>query len=105
AAAAQGGNTGGGGGRRGGGGRGGFGGGRGGFGGESSESRYNLTFSVRVENLLNNTNEGNPVGNLSSPRFGQSISTAGGFGFGPGGGGGNAAAGNRRIIGQVRFSF
>ncbi|MBA3320648.1 MAG: hypothetical protein H0T45_04270, partial [Pyrinomonadaceae bacterium] len=111
AAVAQDGSAGGG-GRRGGGGRGGGfgggGGGRGGFGGEGSEGRYNLTFTVRFENLLNNTNEAPPVGNLSSPFFGQSISTAGGFGFGPGGGGGgggNTSAGNRRVIGQIRFSF
>jgi hypothetical protein len=42
------------------------------------------------------------VGNLSSPFFGQSLSTAGGFGRG---GGGNQAAGNRRIELQARFSF
>ena len=100
---------GGGGGRRGGGGGGGFGRGGGGGGGggrggnASSDSRYNLTFSVQVQNLLNTTNKGTPVGNLSSPLFGESLSTAGGFGGG--GGGGNPAAGNRRIIGQVRFSF
>lgn len=95
----------GGGGRRGGGGGGGFGGGGGGRGGggASSDSRFNLTFSVQVQNLLNTTNEGTPVGNLSSPLFGESLSTAGGFGGG--GGGGNPAAGNRRIIGQIRFSF
>jgi Carboxypeptidase regulatory-like domain len=96
---------GGGGGRRGGGGFGGGGGrgGRGGGGGASSDSRYNLTFSLQVQNLLNNTNEGQPVGNLSSQLFGESLSTAGGFGGG--GGGGNPAAGNRRITAQVRFSF
>jgi hypothetical protein len=93
----------------GGGGFGGFGGGGGGRGGpggfgESSNSRYSLNFSVRVENLLNNVNEGTPVGNLSSSLFGQSLSTASGFGGGPGGGG-NQAAGNRRIVGQIRFSF
>jgi hypothetical protein len=60
---------------------------------------------VQFQNLLNKTNEGTPVGNLSSPLFGESLSTAGGFGGGGGGGGGNPAAGNRRIIGQVRFSF
>lgn len=95
-----------GGGRRGGGGGGGGGGfGRGGGrgGNASSDSRYNLTFSINVQNLLNTTNKGIPVGNLSSPLFGESLSTAGGFGGG--GGGGNPAAGNRRIIGQVRFSF
>ncbi len=99
------GGAGGGGGRRGGGG-GGFGrGGGGGRGGDSSSdgSRYSLTFSVQFQNLLNKTNEGTPVGNLSSPLFGESLSTAGGFGGG--GGGGNPAAGNRRIIGQVRFNF
>ena len=103
---AGGGRVGGGGGRRGGGGGGGFGGGgRGGRGGgaASSDSRYNLTFSIQVQNLLNKTNKGTPVGNLSSPLFGESLTTAGGFGGG--GGGGNPAAGNRRVVGQVRFSF
>ncbi len=105
-----GGGGGGGGGRRGGGGGGGRrgGGGRGGRGGgdEGADSRYryNLNFSVNVQNLLNNTNEGVPVGNLSSPLFGQSIGTAGGFGRG-GGGGGGQAAGNRRVELQLRFSF
>ena len=33
---------------------------------------------------------------------GESMSTAGGFGFGPGG---SAAAGNRRIQVQIRFGF
>jgi hypothetical protein len=94
-----------GGGRGGGGRRGGGFGGRGGFGGEggaSSDSRYNLTFSVQVQNLLNTNNEGPPVGNLSSQLFGESLSTAGGFGRG---GAGNPAAGNRRVVGSVRFSF
>jgi len=99
----------GGGGRQGGGGggRGGRGGGGGRFGGDaaSSDSRYNLTLSVQMQNIFNNTNEATPVGNLSSSLFGQSLSTAGGFGGGGGGGGGNPAAGNRRIIGQIRFSF
>ena len=45
--------------------------------------------------------DGVPVGNLSSPSFGQSLSTAGGFG----GGGGNVAAGNRRVQASVRFTF
>jgi len=43
-----------------------------------------------------------PIGTLSSPRFGESTPTAGSFGFGPGG---SAAAGNRRIQLQARFSF
>ena len=82
----------------GGGGGGGFGGG--GFGGGNS-GRYNLTFSVNFNNILNHTNLSNPVGNLGSLLFGQSTSTTGGFG---GFGGGNAAY-NRRIDAQLRFSF
>jgi hypothetical protein len=85
----------GGGGERGGGGGSFFGGG--GAGGELK--RYSLTFSLFFINMLNHTNRANPVGNLSSPNFGQSLATAGGFG------GGNAASGNRRIQASVRFSF
>jgi hypothetical protein len=70
--------------------------------GPTPEKRYTLTFSVNIQNLLNTTNLSNPIGNLSSPRFGESTSTAGSFGFGPGG---SAAAGNRRIQVQVRFGF
>jgi hypothetical protein len=45
------------------------------------------------------------VGNISSSRFGQPTSTAGGFGgFGPGGGGGGGSS-NRRIELQARFSW
>jgi hypothetical protein len=42
------------------------------------------------------------VGNLSSPFFGRSLASAGGFGFGTGG---TTAAGNRRIELQARFAF
>jgi hypothetical protein len=94
---------GGGGGRRGGFGGGGFGGGGrggGGGGGSSESSRYSLTFSVQIQNLFNHTNEGTPVGNLSSSLFGQSLSTAGGFG-----GGGGRCPDNRCVTAQVRFSF
>jgi len=62
--------------------------------------RYVLTLSVQARNLLNNVNHATPVGQLSSPLFGQSTAIAGGFG--PGGGG---AAGNRRFEVQARFSF
>jgi hypothetical protein len=91
---------GGGGGRRGGG-----GGGGGGDGDGDGRHRYNLNLSVSVQNLLNNVNEGVPVGNLSSTLFGQSIGSAGGFGRGGGGGGGGGSAANRRIDLQLRFSF
>jgi hypothetical protein len=68
----------------------------------SPEKRYNVTFSVNIQNLFNRTNLSQPIANLSSPRFGESTSTVGSFGFGPSG---SAAAGNRRIQLQVRFSF
>ena len=85
------------------GGRGGFGGGGfgGGGGGATGGGRYNLTFSVNFNNLLNHTNLANPQGNLGSPFFGQSTSTAGGFG----GFGAVGSAYNRRIDVQLRFSF
>ncbi|HEX8194760.1 MAG TPA: TonB-dependent receptor [Pyrinomonadaceae bacterium] len=91
----RGGRRGGGGGRRGGGGA--------AAGDEGTRSRYNLTVSANIQNLFNNTNEGVPVGNLNSPFFGKSLSSAGGFGRG--GGGGAQTAGNRRIDLQLRFSF
>jgi hypothetical protein len=67
--------------------------------GPAPEKRYTVTFSLNIQNLLNHTNLTNPIGNLSSPQFGQSISSAGGFG-GPG-----SSAGNRRMQFQVRFGF
>jgi hypothetical protein len=70
--------------------------------GPAPEKRYTVTISVNIQNLLNTTNPAQPIGNLSSPQFGESISTAGGFGFGPSG---SAAAGNRRIQVQIRFGF
>jgi len=60
-----------------------------------------LSFSVAVQNVLNHVNFGNPIGNLTSPLFGEPNTTAGGFGRG----GGNMAAGNRRVELQMRFSF
>jgi uncharacterized membrane protein YgcG len=71
----------------------------GGPGGGGEGKRYTLNFSLFFINLLNHTNLANPVSNLSSSQFGESIATAGGFG------GGNSAAGNRRIQASVRFSF
>jgi hypothetical protein len=56
---------------------------------------YNLTFGIQVSNLLNHTNKGMPIGNLSSNRFGQPYSTMSFFGGGA----------NRRIDLQVRFNF
>jgi hypothetical protein len=102
---------------QGGGGRGPGGGGRGGggqmimmgggggggmfFGGGDNNRPYNLTLGINVNNLFNTVNLGSPQGALTSPFFGQSISTGGGFGF-FGGGGGSA---NRRVNLSVRFNW
>lgn len=111
---------GGGGGILGGGPGGGGGGGRGGGGGipglsppggGAEAKRYSMQFSLNFQNLFNHVNLTPPVGNLSSPFFGQSLGLNGGFGgFGPGGGGGGgigggSGAGNRKITAQVRFNF
>jgi len=85
-----------------GGGSGGFGGGpRAGmgaiFGPGTTNRRYNLTLSVNARNILNRVNLAPPIGNLSSPSFGESISLAGGpF---------SSAAANRKLELQASFSF
>jgi len=78
---------------------GGGGGDRGGgmFGGNPSNNRYNLTFSLNARNVFNNVNVSNPIGNLSSPLFGESNSLAGGpF---------SSSTAYRRIDLQVSFNF
>jgi hypothetical protein len=93
---------GGGGNRRGGGGGGAVMMGGGGFFGGGNEAKpYNLTIGINVNNLFNNVNYSTPVGSLTSPSFGRSRSTGGGFGF-FGGGGGSA---NRRVELSARFSW
>src|SRR5205814_9768323 len=78
----------------------------GGPGGASAPQKYSLTASVNFQNIINRVNLSNPVGNLSSPFFGQSLGLAGSFGgFGGGGGGGSTGAGNRRIYLNLRFTF
>ena len=74
-----------------------------GGGAPQSEKRYNVNVSINFQNLLNHVNLGPPVGNLSSPSFGESVGL--GPTFGGGGGPGSAGAGNRRIYAQIRFNF
>lgn len=82
------------------------GGGFGGFGGGNDHAkRYNLTFSINFQNILNHANLGKPVGNLSSSLFGISNSSAGGFGGFGAGRGGSTPPYNRLIDAQIRFSF
>jgi hypothetical protein len=69
--------------------------------GGAEGKRYTLNFSLNFINLLNRTNLGQPVGNLRSVNFGESLFPVNGFGFG----GGNPNAGNRRVQASVRFSF
>ena len=88
---------GGGGGRGGFGGRGGGPGGGGGMDAGATNKRYALTFAVSVRNLFNNVNLALPVGDLSSPLFGQSNGLAGG----PYG----SSTSNRRVDLQVTFTF
>ena len=78
---------------------GGPGGGHGGgmFGAAPTGRRYNLTFSINARNAFNRVNPGTPIGVVSSPNFGQSISLAGGpF---------SSAAANRKLELQAMFSF
>jgi hypothetical protein len=67
-----------------------------------SEKRYNLNVSINFQNLFNRVNLSTPVGNLSSPSFGESLGLSGSFG---GNAGGSTGAGNRRIYAQVRLNF
>jgi hypothetical protein len=67
------------------------------WGGGSTNRRYNLTLSVFARNIFNIVNLAPPVGNLSSPFFGQSTGIAGGPFF--------SQSANRRIVFQIMFSF
>jgi hypothetical protein len=109
---------------RGGGGAGAQGGGP--FGGTpTTNRRYNVAISLSARNLLNHTNPGPIIGNITSPLFGQANQMGGGGfgpgtwgaasgtpGVGPGGPGGGPGFGgfaenanNRRLEMQVRFTF
>jgi hypothetical protein len=63
----------------------------------ATNRRYALTFAVSGRNIFNNVNLAQPVGNLSSPLFGQSNGLAGGA-FG-------SSTANRRVDLQVTFTF
>jgi len=67
------------------------------FGGNPNSNRYNLTFSMSARNVFNNVNVATPIGNLSSPFFGQANGLAGGPY--------SSSTANRRLDLQVSFSF
>jgi len=71
------------------------------IGASSTESRYNLNIGLSVRNLLNHTNPGPIIGDITSPLFGlsnQIASTPNGEGF-------YQNANNRRMELQIRLGF
>jgi hypothetical protein len=70
------------------------------FSAPTTDRKYNLTVSMSGRNLLNHTNPGPIIGDITSPLFGQANSLAGG-----GGGGFSENANNRRLELQMRFTF
>jgi hypothetical protein len=64
---------------------------------QKPERPWSLTFSLEVENLFNHTNAANPVGVLSSPLFGKSLSVATDFS--------SLTAANRTLLLHSTFTF
>jgi hypothetical protein len=69
------------------------------FNSPTTDRKYNLTISMQGRNLLNHTNPGPIIGDITSPLFGQANSMAGGYGAF------SENANNRRLELQLRFSF
>jgi len=67
------------------------------------ERRYSIIISMSVRNVLNHTNPGPIIGNITSPLFGQGNQPAGASSLG--GTGLSEAANNRRLELQTRFPF
>lgn len=69
--------------------------------GKAGTYRYNATISLSARNLLNHTNPGPIIGDITSPLFGRANQVAGsanGEGF-------SENASNRRLEMQIRFTF
>ena len=75
-------------------------GGPGGAASNSGPHRYSLSISMSIRNIINHTNPGPIIGNITSPLFGlaNQSSDGGGFGF-------SESANNRRFELQTRFTF
>src|SRR6266516_3168379 len=70
-------------------------------GGREAGRPYTFTITMEMVNLLNHTNPGSIIGNITSPLFGRANQPAGGAGFA----GFSEAANNRRFELQLRLSF
>jgi Carboxypeptidase regulatory-like domain len=71
------------------------------IGSPSTSHRFNLSIGLSVRNLLNHTNPGPIIGNITSPYFGSANQIAGaqnGEGF-------YETANNRRLESQLKFTF
>jgi len=66
-----------------------------------AERHYTLSISLAIRNLLNHTNPGPIIGNITSPLFGQANQMAGGVN----GEGFSENADNRRLEMQMRLAF
>lgn len=71
------------------------------IGSPSTNHRYNLSIGMSARNLLNHTNPGPIIGDITSPLFGLATQIAGG----PNGEGFYENANNRRLEMQIRFTF
>jgi hypothetical protein len=71
------------------------------IGSASTSHRFNLSIGLSVRNLLNHTNPGPIVGNITSPYFGFANQIAGG----QNGEGFYETANNRRLESQIKFTF
>src|ERR1019366_8732609 len=71
------------------------------IGSPSTSHRFNLSIGLSVRNLLNHTNPGPIVGNITSPYFGFANQIAGG----QNGEGFYETANNRRLESQIKFTF
>jgi len=70
-------------------------------GGSEVKRPYTLSITMEMVNILNHTNPGPIIGNITSPLFGRANQPAGGGGPG----GFSEAANNRRLELQARFTF
>jgi len=67
----------------------------------NTRRRYNLTIGISARNVLNHTNPGPIIGDITSPFFGRANQMAGGLN----GEGFSENADNRRLESQIRFQF